>query len=182
MACTGGGILVPIFLNGTPVPLANDAIPICIIISYAIHHYFPIVREIVSKSKILTVTFIVLFETFRANVAVNLIGLATKNIPPSVWEFPVFGPVFCGGIAGCGGAFLPLNKGLDPIKSGMATPMVSALTGALVYHLFLSTSLSDGVVDAQKKAHFCLAFYFTIAGLAKGLGYVDAAINKIKRE
>lgn len=182
MACTGGGILVPIFLNGIPVPLANDGLPICIIIGYALHHYFPVVREIVSQSKILTVSFIILFETFRASVAVGLIGLATKSIPPSVWGFPVFGPIFCGGIAGCGGAFLPLNKGLDPIKSGMATPMVSALTGAAVYHIFLNTSLSEGVVDAQKKAHFCLAIWFTIGGLAKGLGYVDAAVKKIKKE
>ena len=28
-ACTGGGIIVPIFLNGVPVPLANDAYHCC---------------------------------------------------------------------------------------------------------------------------------------------------------
>lgn len=59
--------------------------------------------------------------------------------------------------------------------------MVSALTGAAMFHIFLSTSLSDGVVDAKKKAHFCLAAYFIVAGLAKGLGYIDAAVAAVKK-
>lgn len=182
MAATGGGILVPIFLNGIPVALANDALALSLIVSYAIHQYFPILRDVVAQSKILTVCFIVLFEIFRAGVAVNLIGLASKNIGPSVFGFPVFGPIIAGAVAGCGGAFTPLNKGLEPIKAGLATPMVSALTGSAVFHLFLNSSLSDGVIDATDKARFCLASYFIICGLAKGLGYVDMAIKKIKKE
>ena len=46
LACTGGGILVPLFLNGIPVPLANDAYPIAILVSFAIHHYFPVVAGV----------------------------------------------------------------------------------------------------------------------------------------
>ncbi len=50
LACTGGGILVPIFLNGIPVPLANDAYPIAILTSFAIHYYFPIIGEVIDLS------------------------------------------------------------------------------------------------------------------------------------
>jgi hypothetical protein len=75
----------------------------------------------------------------------------------------------CGTIAGCGGAFLPLNKGLDPIASGMQTPMISAFTGATFVHLFLSTSLSEGVINAKEKAHLHLALYFILVGLVTGL-------------
>jgi hypothetical protein len=183
MAATGGGILVPIFLNGIPVVLANDALALSIIVSYATHHYFPILRDVIAQSKILTVCFIVMFEIFRAGVAVNLIGLATKNIGPSVFGFPLFGPIIAGGVAGCGGAFFPLNKGLDPIKAGLATPMVSAITGSAAFHLFLNvSSLSEGVISATDKARFCLAFYFIVCGLAKGLGYVDVALQKMKKE
>lgn len=46
LACTGGGILVPLFINGIPVPLANDAYPIAILASFCIHHYFPIVCDV----------------------------------------------------------------------------------------------------------------------------------------
>lgn len=55
-ACTGGGIIVPIFLNGVPVPLANDAYPIAVMASFALHHYFPILREVVAMSKIVKVS------------------------------------------------------------------------------------------------------------------------------
>ena len=48
LACTGGGILVPLFINTIPVPLANDAYPIAILTSFAIHYYFPIVWEVIT--------------------------------------------------------------------------------------------------------------------------------------
>ena len=55
LACTGGGILVPIFINSIPVPMANDAYPIAIATSFAIHHYFPIVGEVVKLSPMVNV-------------------------------------------------------------------------------------------------------------------------------
>jgi len=48
LACTGGGILVPLFINKIPVPIANDAYPIAILISFSIHYYFPIVWQVVT--------------------------------------------------------------------------------------------------------------------------------------
>ena len=50
LACTGGGILVPIFLNTIPVTIAIDAYPIAILVSFGIHTYFPILREVVELS------------------------------------------------------------------------------------------------------------------------------------
>lgn len=55
LACTGGGILVPIFINQIPVTLANDAYPIAVLVSFVIHYYFPIVREVVNISPIVKV-------------------------------------------------------------------------------------------------------------------------------
>jgi hypothetical protein len=101
----------------------------------------------------------------RASVVVKLTGAAGKAIPPSEFDFALFGPIFCGTIAGCGGAFLPLNKGLDPIKDGLAPPMFSAFIAATFYHLFLNTSLSAGVLDAPKKAHVIVALWFILYGL-----------------
>ena len=55
----------------------------------------------------------------RASVVMKLTYAAGNAIPPSEFSFAVFGPIMCGTIAGCGGAFLPFNKGLSPIqKSG----------------------------------------------------------------
>lgn len=57
LACTGGGILVPIFINGIPVPLANDAYPIAILVSFCIHHYYPIIGDVMKIAPIFKVSF-----------------------------------------------------------------------------------------------------------------------------
>eukprot|EP00804_Cyclotella_cryptica_P015304 CCRYP_005415-RA/>CCRYP_005415-RA protein AED:0.06 eAED:0.06 QI:185/1/1/1/0.6/0.33/6/1561/250 len=171
LACTGGGILVPIFINGIPVPLANDAYPIAIFVSFAIHHYFPIVGEVINLSPAVKAVIIVFYEAVRAKVVTTFTVASAATISPSIFSFPVFGPIFCGTVAGCGGAFLPLSKGLDPIANGMQPPMITACIGATLVHLFLSTSLSEGVVDAITKAHLHLAMFFIFVGLVTSLGF-----------
>ena len=54
--CTGGGILVPIFINAIPVSLGNDAYPIAIFASYLIHTYFPVFRKMVEDTPSLKVS------------------------------------------------------------------------------------------------------------------------------
>jgi len=164
MACTGGGILVPIFINIVPIPLSSDLYPLAIASSFAVHYFFPIVRQVLSQSALFKSLVIVLYETTRAYVVVALTTAAGKAIPASTFSFPVFGPIFCGAIAGCGGAFLPLNKGLDPIKSGLQAPMLSALIGAAVFHIFMNTSLSEDVINAKAKAHVHMTMFFIAIG------------------
>lgn len=137
LACTGGGILVPIFLNTIPVTIGIDAYPMAILTSFLLHLYFPILREVVDLSPIFKSLLIVFYETIRTYVVTLFVGLAAATIPASQFSFPIFGPIICGTIGGCGGYFLPLNKGLDPIKNdGLAPAMFSALLGATFYHFY----------------------------------------------
>lgn len=164
--CTGGGILVPIFINSIPVPLAQDAYPVAILVSFLIHNYFPVLREVMSLSPVFKTAITILYETLRASVVVKMTAAAGNAIAPSDFSIAVFGPIFCGTIAGCGGAFLPLNKGLDPIKNGLGPPMLSAAIAATFYHLFMSTSLSAGIIDADKKAQVLIAIFFIAYNLS----------------
>lgn len=159
LACTGGGILVPIFLNTIPVTLSIDAYPIAIFISYLLHTYAPVLRDIVELSDIFKSIVVVFYETIRCYVVTLFVGIAATTIAPSQFAFPVFGPIFCGTIGGCGGAFLPLNKGLTPIADGLAPPMFSALVGATFFHLF-TQFYSDSVIDATKKGKVGVALWF----------------------
>jgi hypothetical protein len=171
LQCTGGGTLVPIFLNGIPVSLAQDSYPIAIIVAFLLHQYLPILRDVLSLSPILKVAVIFMYETLRASVVVKLTTAAAKVIPASDFAIPLFGPIFCGAIAGCGGAFLPLNKGLDPIKAnGLGQPMLSAFIGATFYHLFTQTSLSEGVINAPQKAQVIVALFFVAYHLFEVVG------------
>lgn len=124
---------------------------------------------------------IVLYEAVRAKVVLTFTMASNAAIAPSVFSFPLFGPIMCGTIAGCGGAFLPLSKGLGPIADGAQSPMVTACVGATLVHLFLNTSLSEGVVEAKAKAHLHLVLFFIFVGLVNGLG-LTASAKKIKKE
>lgn len=179
LACTGGGILVPIFINSIPVPLANDAYPIAILTSFVIHYYFPVVWEVIGLSPMVKACIIIFYEAVRAKVVLTFTLAANAAIAPSLFSFPLFGPIMCGTVSGCGGAFLPLNKGLEPILSGMKYPMLTAFVGATSVHLFLNTSLSDGVIKAKEKAHLHMVFFFIFVGLVNGLGL---KAKKIKKE
>jgi hypothetical protein len=57
LACTGGGILVPLFINAIPVPLCQDAYPIAIIASFLLHSYAPILREVMNLSPVFKVSW-----------------------------------------------------------------------------------------------------------------------------
>lgn len=131
---------------------------------------------------------IILYECQRAFVVCKLTKAAGANIPASDFSFPVIGPIICGGIGGCGGAFLPMSKGLDPIKDGLAQPMYSALIAASFFHLFLHTSLSEGVVNAADKARILIVIFFIALNLssafpmAKPAPFIKASPNGKKKK
>jgi len=164
MACTGGGIIVPILLNTIPVTLAIDAYPIAIMISYFLHTYFPVLREVLELSPIFKAVVILFYETTRTYVVTLFTGLAASTIAPSQFSFPVVGPIVCGTIAGCGGMFLPFNRGLSPIESnGLPPPAFTAFIGATLFHLVTQAAKSGAIdlVDAPKKAKVFVAIWFT---------------------
>jgi len=177
LACTGGGILVPIFLNTIPVPLAIDAYPIAILISFGLHTYFPVLREVVELSSIFKGMLIVFYETIRAYVVTLFVGVAATTIPASQFAFPLFGPIICGTIGGCGGAFLPFNIGLDPLKNGLPPPVFSAFVGATFYHLF--TTHADSIADhLEKNVPVPLGPFMTelVKGVANEVGKVIVVV------
>ncbi|GKY91714.1 hypothetical protein MPSEU_000143200 [Mayamaea pseudoterrestris] len=185
LACTGGGTLVPIILNSIPVALSVDAYAIAILASFLVHEYVPILREVLNHSNILKAGMIVMYETLRASVVVKFTAAAGILIAPSDFSIPIFGPIVCGAIGGCGGAFMPLNKGLEPIKAdGLAQPMVTAFIAAAFYHLFNATSISDGVIGAEKKSQVLIATFFIATNLyaSKVIGELPSSRSTLANE
>merc|ERR1712008_251939 len=175
------GILVPLFINAIPVPLVNDAYPTAILTSFAIHYYAQKAWEVIKLVPMVKACIIVLYEIVRAKVVFGFTLAANAAIAPSLFSFPLYGPIMCGTISGCGGAFLPMNKGLEPIIKGMGYPMTTACVGSTLVHLFLNTTFSEGVIDAKEKAHLHLVLFFITVGLVNGLE-LNAKSKKIKKE
>ena len=119
---------------------------------------------------------VVFYETIRTYVVTLFVGLAASTIAPSQFSFPVFGPIICGTIGGCGGAFLPFDKGLAPIKDGLPPPVFTAFTGATFFHLFthytkngnetgipfVDDVLDQLQIDAPKKGKVIVALWFIL--------------------
>ena len=159
LQCTGGGIIVPLLINSIPVPIGQDSYIIIISISFVLHYYFPILRDVAQQSAILYCSMIVMYEILRAYVVVKFIVLANTTIPPSEFTIPVFGPIICGTIAGCGAAFVPFNKGLDAIRQSLTPPVISAGVGSIFYHIIVHmTSVLQP--RAPAKGQVLLAIFF----------------------
>jgi len=123
---------------------------------------------------------IIFHETIRTALVVKCTMLGTKNIAPSLFFFPVSGPIFCGTVAGGGSVFLPFDKGLNPIKKdGLSLSMITAFFGSTFLHLFLSTSLSNGVIHAKEKAHLLLTLCFITSGLGRTFPSVFSVRNNV---
>ena len=108
----------------------------------------------------------ILYETYRAFEVVEFTEAAHEAIGASdLFSFPLLGPIACGAIAGCGGTFLPLDKGLRPLNKGLVPSMTTALIGAAFYNIFVHSSWGEEIVDAKEKAHFVVASFFVLYGL-----------------
>lgn len=115
----------------------------------------------------------------RAFVVTKLTGAAAAAIVASDFSFPIFGPIFCGTIGGCGGAFLPMSKGLDPLKDGLQPPMLSAFIAATFFHLV--TTLATDVTYVEKKAKVAVALFFITYGMYTN-GVFDSFMAPAKKE
>jgi hypothetical protein len=69
LACTGGGIIVPILINSIPVPLAQDSYPIAIFTSFLIHTYAPVLREVIEISPVFKVCSFCLWKYQKSDVS-----------------------------------------------------------------------------------------------------------------
>ena len=128
------------------------------------HNYLPVVREAYRESTIFQVAMITLYEAFRATVVVKLTAAGAAGIPASEFSVPVFGPIFCGTIAGCGYMFLPLSQGLEPLKNGLGPSVFSSLVAATIYHAAMVTLPS--VQHVNKKMHVLIAIFFIAYNLS----------------
>jgi hypothetical protein len=163
MKCTGGGILVPLFLNLIPFPLRYDSYAMAVLAAFVVHNYYPVLREVFHMSLLLKIPCIVLYECVRAYVVVSLTAAGAAHIPASEFAIPIFGPIICGTIGGCGYKFLPLNIGLSPLEHGLQQPMVSALLGS---SFFYAWTLLSGVPRAHDKGQVLVAIFFIAYNLS----------------
>ena len=130
----GGGTIVPLLL-GVPVVWlrANDLFMYHVSLAWILINVSPVadrVREVL-RGPAAGALLNVLFQAFRAAVVFALMAMAKDaQVPGGVGRL---GLLVCGTLGGCGGIFMPLSKGLEPVRDGAPALMETAFTAAAVY-------------------------------------------------
>ncbi|CAM9281717.1 unnamed protein product [Pylaiella littoralis] len=146
MMVFGGGILAPFLLGKPPVMLVNDlvvpVVAVCWFISnraegsiFALINT-PLMKQVIS----------ILAECFRANSMCGIVVLSNSILKPGKhYPIALWGPILLGTVAGCGGLFMPLDKGLKAsctrtqhgLKNGAPWALQSAFYGSAFFNLFV---------------------------------------------
>ena len=76
------------------------------------------------------------YEIMRCHVLMGCTKMAAAKLPsalvaPSAERVALIGPLIAGLLGGCGGAFMPLSKGLEPLEKGTNWRIVSAAINSL---------------------------------------------------
>merc|ERR1712023_321032 len=76
----------------------------------------------------------VTYEVMRTHVMMNCAKMAVGALTPKVsaaYPVPFIGPFIAGLLGGCGGGFMPLDKGLSPVEKATNWRVQSAALGSL---------------------------------------------------
>ncbi|CAE8649388.1 unnamed protein product [Polarella glacialis] len=145
IAAFGGGFLAPAIVGHCPPPLREETFFWACVFSWYVTHYVPYVSaswKDLSRTRAMQLLLTVLFGIFKTQQIVGLIELSAKaiaeeNLIPQSRYFsqPCAAPLLCGFLGGCGGAFLPLSKGLLPIEQGKQWPVSAAFLATVFYYV-----------------------------------------------
>lgn len=167
----GGGTLAAIF-SGLPIPFfLNQAFVPMVVAVWALCFLLPKQVVKVMDTDVGALVISICFETMRCHVMMNSqanCATALENFGTS--PAPLVGPIIAGVIGGCGGAFMPLDKGLKPLEGDLTWRMKSAVIGSFFLQLVLRDPYTKPLIvellpflaDARTvRAIVCVFFVFT---------------------
>lgn len=129
-----GGTIIPMFFGRTPVLFVNDLLVPLVCLSWYLVHYTRVGGLLqTSPCKFLLVA---LFEIYRAASILKTVGQAATDIAPGpYYPIAVVGPVLVGTLSGSMGAFMPPDRGISFLATGVPLNLQTTLLACLFYHL-----------------------------------------------
>ena len=139
LASYGGSILVPMLLGINPFPLANDlAVPCAAVVYLLVKKILsPAISDFIENMAGVKLMLACCFEAVRCKVLIVWLSHANRTIAPSYFSYPLVGPIVCGTLAGCAGAFI-VGGGLQALSAGPSWAMVSAFLASCFFHAFVN--------------------------------------------
>lgn len=137
MTAYGGGLIAPCLVGKPSTAVANDlCLPIALVVWYLVH-YTPGIYDLVSGPTVKAM-WSTLLGLYRTHTVCNMVKVAATTLTPGpYYPIPFVGPILVGTVLGCGGLFLPADKGLSSIFNGTPWPIQGAFMTASTYHLLI---------------------------------------------
>lgn len=160
----GGAFLAPLIVCHCPVPLMEETFLWMLVFTWYIMNNLPMASrplEMFLRSVPGNALFTVVFAIFKTNQIVAGIELANNAIMYEWMEAssryfkatPYAAPLLCGFLSGCGGDFLPFEKGLTPIEKGNRWPVRAAFFASVSYWV---ATRSCGVAKLEANMWICV--------------------------
>jgi len=172
LSCFGGSTLAAI-VCGSPMPIVcNEAlVPVCIT-TWAVVYALPsLALGFLVETTACSLLNSIAFEIQRCHVVMNCVALAAATLPaalaqPSGERIAIIGPIISGLLGGCGGGFMPLNKGLEPLASGINWRISSSAVASLWFFFAALYPPSKAAIGLSiKSARFIAVAFFVCVPL-----------------
>ena len=139
-----GGSTLSAIMCGAPVAfVCNEALVTVCLAVWTVMFMLPKATVALLNYTIGNLVTSCCYETMRCHVLMNCTKQAATVLPDvlikpfALGPVPIVGPLIAGTLGGCGGGFMPLNKGLDPLAGGTNWRIASAAVASV--WMFLST-------------------------------------------
>jgi hypothetical protein len=122
------------FFGRTPVIFVNDVLVPLVCLSWYLVH-FTRVGPILQSSP-LKFVLVGLFEIYRSASIIKTVGQVATDIPPGpYYPIPLVGPILVGTLSGSMGAFMPPDRGISFLASGVPLNLQTTMLACAFFHL-----------------------------------------------
>eukprot|EP00310_Coccolithus_braarudii_P022286 CAMPEP_0183353748 /NCGR_PEP_ID=MMETSP0164_2-20130417/34854_1 /TAXON_ID=221442 /ORGANISM="Coccolithus pelagicus ssp braarudi, Strain PLY182g" /LENGTH=271 /DNA_ID=CAMNT_0025526483 /DNA_START=20 /DNA_END=835 /DNA_ORIENTATION=+ len=187
LSCFGGSTLAAI-MCGRPVSfVTNEAnVSVCLA-TWAVCFLLPAIPlRLLAGTSIGSVINSATYEAQRCHVLMNCSSLAASALPAalaqqSAGRVPIIGPLIAGLLGGCGGGFMPLNKGLDPLANGTNWRIGSAMLASLWMLLATQYPPSKAAIGLSVSSARCVAvsFFVLVPLVQQATGFSPFGVNPL---
>ncbi|KAL1525719.1 hypothetical protein AB1Y20_020563 [Prymnesium parvum] len=172
-----GGSSICAVICGRPVAFfVNESLAPVSICTYCALYYARSPLTSFMNSVLGSIIISIAYETMRVHVLMNCAGLAANTLTSFIsgaYPVPVAGPLVGGILGGCGGAFLPADKGLKPLENGTNWRIASAVLMSIWIQMSLRDPYSKELITQlapvlaqQKWCQFCAIAFAVLCGTA----------------
>jgi len=142
--CFGGSTIATIICGAPVAYVTNEALATVAVATWTVVYLLPgAVTGILKNTAAGRLFTSTTYEIMRTHVMIACSGMAARTIAPVIGRPPVVSVLIAGMLGGCGGGFMPLDKGLAPLANGLNWRISSAAIGSVF--LWATTVSVDGM-------------------------------------